>query len=289
MYLNSDDMKLGKYFKKLREDKEISLRSLDKLVSKSRLSRWESGQIELPWKDVQILLDKIGSSSSEFYYLISLDSHKNTYDVVKAYQANDIKRLEKEAKLSIEEWHQDNQNKNKFEKAIIACDYYMDLTGENLLNKQDINKLEKSLNDSICWYSQDIYLFSNSQLLISSSVLYRKSMSLIFSLNNVHYMYPIWNQAGYQCILNAIFALIKNHDLTRAKKLLKAFREIRLDGYHPLVQIRIKFLEKLFFFLDTGDDTELAKIFNDLKYYNLNELYDDLSLVFNQIKSIYAK
>lgn len=208
------------------------------------------------------------------------------------YINNKIADLYQYVKNTLDKSHSDVTNKTIFFQACIACNYLLDLTGTNLIGKEDkirINAYFNKVQDkNECWYYEDVYFFGNTQNILDA----RKVYQLAYSLNYYASEHSTSNKelttAVLNTLINALFVLIKK-DITFARHLdvflSKSFKIIS-DRY-SFEKIRFNFMHNLIEYIATKDNTILLKQFDFLKFEGLLNLESGFKTAYDQINDIY--
>lgn len=288
--MNKIDKLIGPKFKKIRKRSNISLKKLCidvPITSTSVLSRWERGEEYLPIEIFDKLLDyfhisyfEIGTSEKELKSVIQKISI--------LYQENNIQKLHDFSQDLLNKYLNENNN-NKFVKlellfkSAMANNYYLDLSGNDLTNRDYklslLNQIAKINN----WLDKEVILFANVQLLLDPTAVYKLSRSLLSKM----YEDNIVSLNESIAILNAVFVLIKKKEVTKAEKLLSIIKKINFDDNDLLVKIRIQFVEQLINYLNTRDKDKILNFLFMIKEVFDQQLYSDFMFTFQQIKEIY--
>ena len=165
----------------------------------------------------------------------------------------------------------------------MANNYYLDLSGNDLTNRDYklslLNQIAKINN----WLDKEVILFANVQLLLDPTAVYKLSRSLLSKM----YENNIVSLNESIAILNAVFVLIKKKEVTKAEKLLSIIKKINFDDNDLLVKIRIQFVEQLINYLNTRDKDKILNFLFMIKEVFDQQLYSDFMFTFQQIKEIY--
>ncbi|MCT0197801.1 hypothetical protein EFM06_09420 [Lactobacillus helveticus] len=197
-----------------------------------------------------------------------------------AYYYSDISALKKLAQRYLE-LYKDSPKKVYILQASVACNFYEDLTTENVFPSYLQIKLNEYFSNLETWTYENILYFSCTQLL------FRLSKSLInFSIEN-HINRQNWHSLLLEAILNAIFALLKMKQLDKAKELVDGFYTMKFNENFIVEQIRINFMTSLIQYTSTKDKSEIQSQLLSIKNLRLDHLYNDLKFAANQIFSLY--
>lgn len=278
--------RLGSNFRNIRKSKNVSLEQAARdITTTTRLSNWELGNIGggMPIEIVNQLLKRLNISYDE---LVQGKARGVDFSqtVSNLYQENDINGL----RQVIQKYVTKYKVSGKIEDLIygaIADNFYMDLTGKNDLSMEEIQKIESYLSEIKFWSNEDIKLFANTQMLLSSNVVYKLSRSLI----SATYDDKTLNKNTAIAILNAIFVLIKDKKLSYATEILKIADTLNFSKYDYLAVQRLEFMHSLIDYLNTGNDQSVILLFNKMKELpKYDQLLQDFKFAFKQIKEIYS-
>lgn len=206
----------GKYFKELRIKQNISLESAAKgVISISQLSRWENGKSNISFDAVVKLLNNIHIRANEFISLCHVNrSNPIMQSLAIAYTQNDAKAIYSLATKQVKEYEKSKSLYNLFLIASI-CNFYNDLTGQNILSNKYLVKMKMILSNVSYWSQYYINVYRNTvsfydanfNFKISSKILSQITSSSTQSLDLIYY--------SWSAILNSLTELIK-YDLSRA-------------------------------------------------------------------------
>lgn len=184
--VNMKDTIYGPKFRQLRKEQNITLEQAAKgITSRSTLSLWENGNDNLSFLQVLTLLQKIHEQPIEFItHSISPELRDLAVELGKLYIQSDTHSLKKYALTKLKSSNAQPQNKIVFLEACIACNFYTDLTNDNLLTDRGCQRLTNILANISEWNYENIYYFGNTSGLIPAQNIYRLTISLInYSIN----------------------------------------------------------------------------------------------------------
>ncbi|GAA2862018.1 hypothetical protein GCM10019817_03680 [Lactobacillus intestinalis] len=278
----------GLKYKTARKEKGISQEEASKNVtSRARLSRWERGEVTMPFELVLQLLKNINMSYADF---MRDDSEKESHFLARVqdlYIDNKTAELKEWAKDLLAQYHQNTNHREILKKAAIIANFYLDLTNENLLAISDAREIELQLEKIETWYDNDIIYFGNVQLLLNPISVYHLSRNINSSIydrkNEVNIEYV------FNALINAACVLIKSKLVRQAQEVVKISRKLELLGYHLLESYRLKYVEGLLAYAQTKEDKKLQTLFSKLAVLpSFDQLLSDFKFGFSQIKEIYA-
>ncbi len=279
----------GPKFKELRKEQNITLvQAARGITSKSTLSLWENGNDNLSFSQVLKLLNKINIQPIEFIdHLISADMQAFIYKIDLAYVKSDVLTLHKYAIKAIKVARQNPQDKAAFLKSCIADNFYQDLSNNDLLTKNEKERLANILSNISEWNYADIFYFCNSTEILPPHVIYRLSMSLInYSANEKLYL-----RRWYSDVLNAILNSISNltrHDYHLAESLLNQFNKMNITDRFAYEKIHAKAFHAFIIYIKTKNEQEVDQLISNLDFLNLPDIKDGVITGFKQIKQIYG-
>ncbi len=278
----------GPKFRKIRRFKHISEQKATKVanISRATLERWERGERDLSLEKVLKLLKLVHVQQNEFLQDDILEQLKEiSQEISDLYVSNNTTALKE-----IVYFHIHKSDHLSFYKAIIAANYYSDLTGQNLFSQNEKDKIlslfQAILSGNENWRSEDIFLFGNVQTLLDSRTIYELFFSLINFFTQKSSNNNQWNSMVLNTLLNAEFTLIKI-DFNRAKKVNTLLKQIKLPDTFALEKIRIKLFDSLIFYIQTKDDYQIKENQIILEYENFAQLSDGFNTAVKQIKKIY--
>lgn len=270
----------GQIYKKLRTKQNILQKDAAKnIVSDSLLSNWENGKTDITFEKFVKLINRINLTPEEFFKLAKIAKPSTVVEKIEIlYMGKRTKEL-KELTLKKIELYKKRRSINDLYLAVIACNYYYDLSGENLLIEKYQQKLVKKLSDIEVWTKKYISIFGNSITLLSSKNIYGISSLIItnwdeFSLwgdiNNDGV--AIFNIATHS-LLNAANVLIKRKEYRYAKKLLEKIQKLTFNRDFLYIELRRKFLSELLNYKlgQHSSIAELNKIIETANYLNQRE------------------
>ena len=252
----TENNNLGNKYRLIRKGKNINLQvAADEITSVSHLSEWENGKTSMDADMLLRLLNRINIEPYDFFDQNGVaEIHFYTDDIVQLYANNDINGLKSLIDILRFNYKSYPANKTFFYKMTIAANFYMDLTGENILSDLESKKLQLKFSCIKDWYVQDIVLFSNTQLLIDPQQVYDHTRSIMnyFLMKN-----GALNSMVINTTFNTIFVLLKNKKTELAVKLLQIFEHHNDSNQNTYDQIRINFMYVLINFIFTKDETSI--------------------------------
>lgn len=284
----TENNNLGNKYRLIRKGKNINLQvAADRITSVSHLSEWENGKASMDADMLLRLLNRINIELYDFFDQNGVaEIHFYTDDIVQLYANSDINGLKSLIDILRFNYKSYPANKTFFYKMTIAANFYMDLTGENILSDLESKKLQLKFSCIKDWYVQDVVLFSNTQLLVNPQQVYDRTQCIMdyFLMKN-----GSLNSMVINTTFNAIFVLLKNKKIELAVKLLQVFEHHNDSNQNTYNQIRINFMYVLINFIFTKDETSIHTFISALNTLGLNQKGEDFKFAFSQIKDIYKK
>ena len=282
----------GLRFKYLRKQRNISLKTAAQVIntSRQRLGNWENGKGNLGFEEVIQLLKYLEINPTEFIDS-SLKFYDLTSDIKFAYIDNDTEYLKAYATNTLIRAHNHLTDKDLFLKGIIACNFYYELTQKDISSKQDKDRLRSFFSNIDSgdrnWTMKDVYVFGNTQHMMSSSEIYSLSYSLIFDGLEHEYQSKEWKVAIISSLLNANFILI-NTDLKKAESLYKLLdrNKDKFSDLYANEKIRLAFIRGFITYSKDPNKQNRRKIeelLESIKLFNLFDLEEGLRFTLGQI------
>lgn len=283
------DTVYGPKFRQLRKEQNITLEQAAKgITSRSTLSLWENGNDNLSFLKVLTLLQKINIQPIEFFEnFISPELRDITKKINKLYITNNIQKLRKYAIDQLKLANNYPQNKILFLEACYICNFYQDLTNMNLLSDSEYTRLKNIFSNISNWSYENVYFFGNTSGLLSSTIIYRLTLSLInYSINE-----KLNTQRWYDEIIDAVsnsIAILLKKDYKLAIPLIKKFDQMPVSDRFAFEKIHIRYFRAVINYIQTKNDHAVQTIIEDCNFLDLKELEDGFTNDFKQIKRIYG-
>lgn len=277
---------LGQKFRELRKAQRKSIKEVaEGITSFSSLRRWENGEGEMPINKVMQLLDKLHIQTDE---LLNNSANLNIYTigVEEAVKDNDVETLDKLAHKLLNLHYEAVGNSRVFFQAAIACNFYMDFTNKNLMQRDDLLRLKAYFSGIENWTQENVLLFANTQLLLSANNIYVSSRSLIADLTYGKKKDDSFWHLAITALLNAVASLIKKKDFTDAKFILRQFKTINLSDKYLSEKLKIKYFSTFFDYLDTSSPDKMNMFLSGLDAVGLNNKRKEFELGFSQFKKM---
>lgn len=282
-----DNLNLGSKYKQIRQSKGINIYDASKdIISKTQLSRWENDQVSIKIDVLLKLLRRVNVQLDEFLgeekispFSISLE------EVTNLYAQNDTKGLKELTNYFYHNYLQEPTNKQNLYTAAMVANFYMDLTGINLLNAKDCALVWLRLVKVEHWYREDIIFFGNTQLLLTPEQIYELTRSLIS--DNFEHGEKL-NRLVSLGISNAIFILLKKKRPDLAGRLLKIVGRQKIDDSYTNEKIHLLFMKYCYEYTVDRDASKIEQLLHNLESLSLPQLVNDLTFAFRQIQAIYS-
>lgn len=274
----------GKIFKKLRLEQNIKQKDVAKqVISVASLSLWENGNGDIPFSKFIKLINRINLTPEEFIKITKITRPTPVVKKIEeSYLNKDKTRLKKICQNRLE-LYKKRRLLNDLYVAVIACNYYYDLTNKNLLTTSYQQKIVDYLTDIPFLSQKYLSIYGNCSFLLSSRNLFGLSLSILHrwkeieewdNLNtNVAAIYNI----AWQAVLNSLEVLIYRKDYILAKQLAIKVKAIKIKRDFLFVELRRKFLLNLLDYKtdNSKDLSQLQKVIEIAKYLNQKEVCFD--------------
>lgn len=279
-------MAIGKKYKELRKEQSITLAQAAKdICATSNLSRWENGKITLSFNKVLALLSRIHISPTEFIGYADIkqenDFPKELQKAIKNEDTTAIKRL---IHVQLDKYHS-KRNTHDLYLAVILCNQYLLIKGENLLPFPDQMHLYTYLSKITLWSNYDLGFFGNCVFMIKTDKVYAIAMNV---LNNQDLIQKNTSSIGLISMMgvlsDATISLIFRKDIIHAHKLLDALQGVELPQFLEFFKVTLTFLEKTLQYLKTKDEDPILSFINNAQNMGMTESADTFRDVFEKVK-----
>ena len=214
----------GIKFRKLRKQQHLSLKqAAEGVTSRQTLENWELGKGDMDFTKVLLLLRKIHVQPIDFLEnSVSEYLRQITGEISSMYVNDQTDNLHQYAQHALNVSHDNVKDKIAFFRACVACNYLLDLTGKDLMNKSDKLRLNsffnKVQNEDEHWYYEDVYFFGNTQSVLNARKIYELAYSLNYYAKGHSTSNKEWTTAVLNTLINALFVLVKK-DIDLARRL----------------------------------------------------------------------
>lgn len=153
---------LGKYFKKFRESRHLTLKNIaNESLSMAQLSRFENGTSDLTISKFLYSLNELNISLEEFMYAVNNYKMSPLNELLLKINEYSTTRNDKALKKLLNTQQNITDKNKKLSNILIQICLY-DLSGENLYTEEDIRYLSDYLLSIDDWGMYELLLFSNS-------------------------------------------------------------------------------------------------------------------------------
>lgn len=277
---------LGPKFRKIRKEKHLTLDDVVKegvSISRATLARWEVGKQDITTDAYRELLKRVHLSSTDMIPNGFEDFANKIGNLYRNDENNKLKTLSQKLLLEY-------KSKNNFENLLrttTACNFYMDLTDEDLTDINFKDNLEFQIDNIVeleLWNEPDVLLFTNSQLFLKPQKIYEASRSL----NSFICVKEVVSNLYSRPLLNSIIVLIKKKDLSHAKQILHLVAKLKISTDNFGAEHRINCFEKAILGIEIGDLHDAYEYTADLnRTSNERQLAKALNFTLDQFKEIY--
>ena len=256
----------------------------------SNLSRWENGKITLEFNKVLALLSRIHISPTEFIgYADIVQENDLPTEILKAIEEDDASAIKKLIHVQLDKYHA-KRNAHDLYLAVILCNQYLLIKGENLLPFSDQMHLYTYLSKITLWSTYNLGFFGNCVFMIKTDKVYAIAMNV---LNNQDLIQKNSSSIGLISMMgvlsDATISLIFRKDIIHAHKLINAFKSIELPQYLEFFKVTLTFLEKTLQYLKTKDEDSILSFINNAQTMGMTESADTFKDIFEKVKILNKK
>lgn len=279
-------MAIGEKYKELRKEQSITLAQAAKgICATSNLSRWENGKITLEFNKVLALLSRIHISPTEFIgYADIVQENDLPTEILKAIEEEDASAIKKLIHVQLDKYHA-KRNAHDLYLAVILCNQYLLIKGENLLPFSDQMHLYTYLSKITLWSTYNLGFFGNCVFMIKTDKVYAIAMNV---LNNQDLIQKNTSSIGLISMMgvlsDATISLIFRKDIIHAHKLLDALQGVELPQFLEFFKVTLTFLEKTLQYLKTKDEDSILSFINNAQAMGMTESADTFKDVFEKVK-----
>lgn len=284
-------MAIGEKYKELRKEQSITLAQAAKgICATSNLSRWENGKITLEFNKVLALLSRIHISPTEFIgYADIVQENDLPTEILKAIEEEDASAIKKLIHVQLDKYHA-KRNAHDLYLALILCNQYLLIKGENLLPFSDQMHLYTYLSKITLWSTYNLGFFGNCVFMIKTDKVYAIAMNV---LNNQDLIQKNTSSIGLISMMgvlsDATISLIFRKDIIHAHKLLDALQGVELPQFLEFFKVTLTFLEKTLQYLKTKDEDPILSFINNAQNMGMTESADTFRDVFEKVKILNKK
>ena len=284
--MEDSKMAIGEKYKELRKEQSITLAQAAKgICATSNLSRWENGKITLEFNKVLALLSRIHISPTEFIgYADIVQENDLPTEILKAIEEEDASAIKKLIHVQLDKYHA-KRNAHDLYLAVILCNQYLLIKGENLLPFSDQMHLYTYLSKITLWSTYNLGFFGNCVFMIKTDKVYAIAMNV---LNNQDLIQKNTSSIGLISMMgvlsDATISLIFRKDIIHAHKLLDALQGVELPQFLEFFKVTLTFLEKTLQYLKTKDEDSILSFINNAQAMGMTESADTFRDVFEKVK-----
>lgn len=284
-------MAIGEKYKELRKEQSITLAQAAKgICATSNLSRWENGKITLEFNKVLALLSRIHISPTEFIgYADIVQENDLPTEILKTIEEENASAIKKLIHVQLDKYHA-KRNAHDLYLAVILCNQYLLIKGENLLPFSDQMHLYTYLSKITLWSTYNLGFFGNCVFMIKTDKVYAIAMNV---LNNQDLIQKNTSSIGLISMMgvlsDATISLIFRKDIIHAHKLLDALQGVELPQYLEFFKVTLTFLEKTLQYLKTKDEDSILSFINNAQAMGMTESADTFKDVFEKVKILNKK
>lgn len=279
-------MAIGEKYKELRKEQSITLAQAAKgICATSNLSRWENGKITLEFNKVLALLSRIHISPTEFIgYADIVQENDLPTEILKAIEEEDASAIKKLIHVQLDKYHA-KRNAHDLYLAVILCNQYLLIKGENLLPFSDQMHLYTYLSKITLWSTYNLGFFGNCVFMIKTDKVYAIAMNVLNNQDLIQKNTSSIVLISMMGVLSdATISLIFRKDIIHAHKLLDALQGVELPQFLEFFKVTLTFLEKTLQYLKTKDEDPILSFINNAQNMGMTESADTFRDVFEKVK-----
>lgn len=279
-------MAIGEKYKELRKEQSITLAQAAKdICATSNLSRWENGKITLEFNKVLALLSRIHISPTEFIgYADIVQENDLPTEILKAIEEEDASAIKKLIHVQLDKYHA-KRNAHDLYLAVILCNQYLLIKGENLLPFSDQMHLYTYLSKITLWSTYNLGFFGNCVFMIKTDKVYAIAMNVLNNQDLIQKNTSSIVLISMMGVLSdATISLIFRKDIIHAHKLLDALQGVELPQFLEFFKVTLTFLEKTLQYLKTKDEDPILSFINNAQAMGMTESADTFRDVFEKVK-----
>ena len=202
----------------------------------------------------------------------------------KAIENEDTTAIKRLIHVQLDKYHS-KRNAHDLYLAVILCNQYLLIKGENLLPFPDQMHLYTYLSKITLWSNYDLGFFGNCVFMIKTDKVYAIAMSV---LNNQDLIQKNTSSIGLISMMgvlsDATISLIFRKDIIHAHKLLDALQGVELPQFLEFFKVTLTFLEKTLQYLKTKDEDPILSFINNAQNMGMTESADTFRDVFEKVK-----
>lgn len=269
----------GKYFKRLRNYKKLSLReAADGITSSPALSRWENEADDIRLQKFLALLHRVDVTPREFFAYTELQGNveNSYYETIHllARQKN-AHRLYQIYLRQISRFHQ-THDPDRLGKAVAADNFCFQLTQKKHLSQADLAEFINLLQDSEYLDFKTLRFLENASYLLKTNLLLTFTRKIIQQLDHFEAVdYELYVDA-WTSLTNILLSLIQQKKFSDANQIIEQLLLIDLSEQMAAFKIRLAFFKKLIAYRITNDDLEINDFLSRLNKIGLSSLSSEL-------------
>ncbi len=273
-----DNMNLGSTFRKLRQEKGISISSLSgENISKSQISRFERGETDISFQKLFYLLESISISMEEFLSLSHNNQCPNFNNFIQQLEevffSNNITYLNQ---LLNTEYHYYQETSYTYHllNCIMIKNMLLKSTGKDESTKCEKLFLTNYLFSVESFGYYELIILSHTEHILDVTLLYRYINEIIAKSNNIN-INSEKQSLILQLLLNVIQLCIEKNDFRMAKTYLVEAHTLLSSNSYYNEKIVFHFLKGyLEYYKNPDEGKALMKKSLELFHFFDKRLYD---------------
>lgn len=279
-------MAIGEKYKELRKEQSITLAQAAKdICATSNLSRWENGKITLEFNKVLALLSRIHITPSLFIGYADIKEESDfPEDILEVIDDEDTDAIKKLSQVYLDKYHTKRNNRDLY-LAVILCNQYLLIKGENLLPFSDQMHLYTYLSKITLWSTFNLGFFGNCVFMIKPDKVYAIAMNVLHNQDLIQKdLSPLSLISMMGVLSDATISLIFRKDIIHAQKLIDALKSVELPQFLEFFKVTLAFLEKILQYLKTKDEDSIISFINNAQEMGMTEAADTFRDIFEKVK-----
>lgn len=279
-------MAIGEKYKELRKEQSITLTQAAKgICATSNLSRWENGKITLEFNKVLALLSRIHVNPTEFIGYADIEQENDLpKELLTAIKDEDTNKIKKLVHTYLDKYHKKRNNDDLY-LAVILCNQYLLIKGENLLPFPDQMHLYTYLSKITLWSNYSLGFFGNCVFMIKTDRVYAIAMTILNNQDLIQKDTSSIDLISMMGVLSdATISLIFRKDTTHAQKLLDALQGVKLPQYLEFFKVTLTFLQKILQYLKTKDENLVLSFISNIQGIGMAKAANTFKDIFEKVK-----
>lgn len=265
--------KLGQKYRELRKEQGLTLYSAaEGICSVSNLSRWENGKIELDFRIVVKLLNKVHINTEEFLKYTKFIMKDHIPDkVMQVYTSEDTHQMKVLVEKYIRTYYKTESIYDLY-LALILANQYKIIKKKSLLTQKEAECIYNYLSNTTLWSEFNLSFFGNSVFLIKPNKIYAIGMIIIRSFDfeeddgDITGLITALGTLG-----DATVAMILQGDIIHAQKMLQSLIKLDFPKYLDFFSLVFTFLDKIISYTKDKDAQKILAFIDQVVQLNMKK------------------